>query len=187
MIIGISGRAGSGKDLTAEYLKYWLECHPKYGKHTWQIKKFAYKLKQLCAIITGLTPEDFENREVKETYSDKWGMTFRELLQRVGTEAMRNVIHKDVWVKALFSEYSNDDHWIISDLRMPNEYEVIKALGGIVIRVYRGPQETGKVHISETALDDYNFDIVINNSYTKESLNSKIMRIVTEWKMEGIK
>ena len=93
--------------------------------------------------------------------------TYREILQRVGTEAMRNNIHEDVWINALFSDYSNPyereftsgeklaerynkgtitfktklefsyPNWIITDLRFSNELKAIKDRRGITIRVNR--------------------------------------------------
>ncbi|KAF5080352.1 hypothetical protein DSECCO2_119940 [anaerobic digester metagenome] len=87
--------------------------------------------------------------------------TVRQLLQEVGTDAMRNVIHPNIWVNALFSKYkpkvcSGVTHcalagkpeiscnqcpeypnWIITDVRFPNEAKAIKDRGGINIRVER--------------------------------------------------
>jgi len=107
----------------------------------WQIKKFAYKLKQIVSILTGIPVEDLEKQEVKDSYlGEEWNklvsssrgihtteviidgktkklvgattvsnvydkITYREFLQTVGTEAMRNVIHENVWVNALFADY----------------------------------------------------------------------------------
>lgn len=83
-------------------------------------------------------------------------MTPRKLQQLVGTEAGRNIIHPDVWVNALFSDYKPVDpekrvsvggvldysdckfpNWIISDCRFPNEDNAIMNKGGFRIRVVR--------------------------------------------------
>ena len=92
-------------------------------------------------------------------------MTPRLLLQLLGTEAGRNVIHSDIWVNALFADYVCNDcgkqvcstdeedtgqmihysfpNWIITDVRFPNEAKIIKDKGGIVIRVNRPLERLG--------------------------------------------
>lgn len=152
MIIGISGRIGSGKDtigliilfLTDETQKVnpipfeeWLESG--FYVSPWQVKKFAGKLKEIVCLLTGCTLKDLESQEFKDSKLEKeWdyvlnensepvnilrykdddifkqnpnrfilNYTYRQLLQFVGTQSMRNIIHEDVWVNALFSDYIN--------------------------------------------------------------------------------
>lgn len=72
-------------------------------------------------------------------------MTPRLLLQIIGTECIRDKVHPNAWVNALFSDYKDTDHiyeikgsnWIITDMRFPNELEAVKSRGGITIRVDR--------------------------------------------------
>ena len=90
--------------------------------------------------------------------------TSRMLLQLLGTECGRNIIHPNIWVNALMSEYDegwrdelsnydsaeewwnspesinglnpyNINDWIITDMRFPNELKAVKSRGGITIRV----------------------------------------------------
>lgn len=84
--------------------------------------------------------------------------TPRLLLQLLGTECGRNIIHPNIWINSLFSEYKATEiynhaytkdgvnygnrtlhypNWIITDMRFPNEMEAIKNRGGISIRVNR--------------------------------------------------
>lgn len=191
-IIGINGHIGVGKDLTAMIIKK-LDVDSN-----WEIKKFAFKLKQIASILTGIPAHKFESQEFKKTYLGKeWNynvttdntilvdgkpkhavntvnMTVRDMLQKLGTEAMRNGLHPDTWVNALMCDYKkvkdkdeeySHPNWIITDVRFPNEYDAIKSKGGIIIRVNRNESETNDIkHISETALDGYHFDYVINNN-----------------------
>jgi hypothetical protein len=97
MIYGISGRIGSGKDtLALEMIKH----DPSF-----EIRKFAWKLKEICGVLCGVDPFRFEDQDFKKQQSP-FDMTYRELLQKVGTEAIRQQIHQDAWVRALFSEYN---------------------------------------------------------------------------------
>lgn len=110
-------------------------------------------------------------------------MTVRELLQKLGTEAMRNGLHPDTWVNALMSEFipysargseyeEVASRWIITDTRFPNEARAIKKRGGVVIRINRDIGNGS--HPSETALDDYNFDYIIDNNGSMEDLISSV-------------
>lgn len=85
-------------------------------------------------------------------------LTPRKLLQLLGTEAGRQILHPNIWVNALFADYKATNvesyidkfgeeevvdmdlpNWIITDVRFPNEAQAIKDKGGIVIRVNRKP------------------------------------------------
>jgi hypothetical protein len=143
--------------------EWWLEEQSKF-----EIKKFAGKLKQIASILTGIPVEMFEDQEFKKTYLGKeWNSpynipfsgpdfvkhdgeaTVREFLQRLGTEAMRDGLHTNVWCNALFSDYKGQQNadssfsqpnWIITDMRFENELEAIVKKGGITIRVVRYPK-----------------------------------------------
>jgi hypothetical protein len=227
MIIGINGKIGSGKDTIGDIIQ--KICITNDGPE-FEVKKFAGKLKQIASLLTGIPVEKFEDQEFKKQYmSEEWNsfvsmdfpemtgeeiknsdsilvktthkrMTYREFLQRLGTEAMRDGLHTNVWVNALFADYKGIPtgaiigekisltessyyseypeimypNWIITDMRFPNEMEVVKEKGGITIRVvrphgYTNPH-TGEYkemplsyHPSETALDDSVFDYEIIN------------------------
>lgn len=106
-------------------------------------------------------------------------MTVRELLQKLGTEALRDVIHQNVHVNALFADYKkigNYEHpewwikeypdknpieeiypnWIISDLRFPNEAEAIRSRNGINIRIERPRIVSSDIPLSKETLSSIN-------------------------------
>lgn len=194
MIISISGKIGSGKDTIADIIK---QISPYYN---WETKKFAGKLKDIAEILTGVSKHHFEDQEFKkQDMSPEWGMTYRDLLQKLGTEAMRNGLHENVWVNALFADYHpiNDElrqsmgnvidysncewpNWIITDCRFPNELEAVKNRKGLTIKVIRDSGNTiGTTHASETALDYYtNWDYVVDNNGTLEELKAQILSIL---------
>ena len=136
-------------------------------------------------------------------------LTPRKLLQLLGTECGREILHPNIWVNALFADYKpvgdnllegevrkvrEEDlvypNWIITDVRFPNEAKTIQDKGGIVIRVNR-PKERQMLlmnenviidsrkteHPSETALDDYEFDVVIENDSDITSLIEKVKQL----------
>lgn len=224
-----------------------------YPNKEWEIKKFADKLKDIVCLLIGCTREQLEDREFKEKeLGEEWWKVFygtgqyayekgknrlergydigikltpRLLLQLLGTECGRQIIHPNIWVNALMSEYKSlygyqttdskiniegisipipvldidkrvFPNWIITDVRFPNELEAVKKRGGISIRVNRNPfkwiepdeyeVETGKKveriieHESETALDNAEFDYVIENDGTIEDLIQKVKEILVK-------
>jgi hypothetical protein len=175
-LIGISGKIGSGKDTVGSILQDYSDDNAE----DYQIKKFATKLKEIAALLIGCDVSDFEDREFKEKeLGEEWnGLTPRKILQLLGTEAGREIIHPNIWVNALFADFE-DSNWIITDVRFPNEAQAIKDRGGIVIRVERpgGESHCGGAHASETALDTYNFDYVIDNEGNIDELIDKVKQL----------
>ncbi len=80
-------------------------------------------------LLEPCTEEDLNNCLIK--------LTPRKLLQLLGTEAGRQIIHPNIWVNALFSDYETDSKWIVTDVRFLNEAQAIKDKGGIMIRINR--------------------------------------------------
>ena len=214
-IIGVFGYAGSGKDTVGKLIQYNMsrsripieEVVENYSNNEWwmeeqsgwEIKKWAGKLKYIASIITGIPVEKFEDQEFKKTsLGPEWGMTVRDLLQRLGTEAMRDGLHKNVWVNALMADYKihpehfNDiangretgdgyPNWIITDTRFPNEAQAIKDKGGMVIKVDRPGVGPVNGHPSEDALKDYNFDYVIHNDGSINDLDNKVIEFINNY------
>lgn len=221
MVIGISGRLGSGKDTVGKIIQYLTaedvgaDCLKRIraglsidGHHnsTFENKKFAGKLKLIGSILSGVPVENFEDQEFKKLpMSLDWEMTYREFLQKLGTEAMRDGLHKNVWVNALFADYkyyekynhafSKDGvnygnrtlhypDWLITDMRFPNEMDAVILREGITIRVNRPvhalSEENNAVqlHPSETALDNSEFHYIIDNDGSFEDLMKKVEEIL---------
>lgn len=200
-LIGISGKIGSGKDTVGNIIQSYTEG--------FEIKKFATKLKILVADLLNCSLDDLENQDFKNKQLGPeywyWEMqtgskiayltnedfykidlpvklikpTVRTLMQRMATEAIRNNVHPDIWVNALFADYTQNSKWIITDLRFLNEMNRIKALGGITIRVNR-KLDTLLYHSSETELDNEDFDYYIDNNDSIDQLKEQVRKILNE-------
>ncbi len=231
-IIGLSGKIGSGKSLAAdiiqalvldkkleqyyppelfteEWIKQWKsdvnrEC-------SFQQKSFGFKLKEFCANTIGVQVENFEDQDFKTSIlPDIWNepcgnhtfkMTVRQLLQMTGN-AMRDSVHPNFWVNALFADYypmwgdsgkrvmlKKEEYsegtqglitmpkWIVTDVRFKNEAEAIKERGGIIIRLERD-YHIKSDHSSETDLDNYKFDYLINNNSSVGHLATSLSDIL---------
>lgn len=153
---------------------------------------------ECCEYINNIT----DNKRIF-TYKSEI-LTPRTLLQLLGTECGRNIIHPNIWINALFADIDkelnanpnyNKKGFIITDVRFPNEADAIKKHKGINIRIERNDyifDENGKriiptkeyintnnkQHESETALDNYKFDYVINNNGTINNLVDKVKEIL---------
>lgn len=127
-----------GEEWRVWYVEDSFKLHFKYGiVHS--SKKSAEDNRTLC-IKEGIWGND--------CYVTSRVLTPRLLLQLLGTEAGRNIIHPNIWVNALMSEYIpystrgssyelEESKWIITDMRFPNELEAVKKRGGITIRINR--------------------------------------------------
>ena len=181
LIIGFSGRLRSGKDTAATPLI----------ASGWHHASFAAALKDFTVAVNPLVPNEAGNRfyrlaELVKHYG--WERTkdefpeARALLQRVGTEAGRDVLGQDVWVDAAMERLPKGVDAVFTDCRFPNEAAAIQARGGIVIRVERPslPEPGPDAHPSETALDDFDFDATIRNTGTVADLHAAVEFIVTQ-------
>lgn len=113
--------------------------------------------------------------DIQVTNEESEILTPRLVLQLLGTEGGRQVIHPNVWVYSLMSKYTDEDYWLIPDTRFPNEAEDIKKKKGFLIRVSTNRAGTVSGHASEVSLDDYKgFDYTIDNSGTLDELIKKV-------------
>lgn len=197
MLVGISGYIGSGKDTVGKIIQKLMPPSP--WDRGWEIKKYAAKLKQIAALLTGYPVEKFEDQDFKASYlPHEWSylpldevmtdgvglafkkMTVREFLQKLGTDAIRDGLHKETWVNALFSDLRPESRWVITDMRFPNEAQRIKDLGGKTIRVDRSrvaqSPSDNRLHASEIALDGWSFDYYIRNSGTIDELTTEVKK-----------
>ena len=178
-IIQLSGRKRSGKDWTASAIKQQLESHG----YSVEVMSFAEPLKDIASIILDMPLFDLElaknnNDAVYRTgsYDNEHLTTFRLLLQKLGTEAMKKHFGESVWYDLLINriEQSSADYILVPDYRFPEE----TIPGALTVRIYSTSVDLTDNHISETALDDFVFDHVLDNS-NKQLTESDIARFVS--------
>ena len=181
MIIGLSGKKGSGKDTCADYLV------EKY--HFIKIS-FADTLKDVCQLIFQLSPDQLYG-DKKELVDERWGVSPRLIMQFVGTGLFRNQmsqlipgIGKEFWIKVLQEKikkllignpYANI---IIPDCRFINEITFVKNMGGTVFRVNR-ESNSNDSHESENETDNYSdYNGILNNNKSKEELYAELIKLI---------
>lgn len=198
MIIGLVGFIGSGKGTVGDILA------DEYG---FQRESFAKSVKDALAPIFGwerslLEGDTVQSRAFREQPDAYWSnimgrdFTPREALQLMGTEAGRNVFHPAIWVHSLERRLTEGKNYVITDTRFPNELEMIRRIGGKIVRVKRGEEPVwwgeavatnmlsgGKnqklknypdIHYSEWAWLGSHMDVTIENDGTLQQLRAAI-------------
>jgi len=167
-VVGISGRAGSGKDRF-----YWTKLAP----HNYVRVALADGVRVLASMVTlRLYPGLQDNlqellRVFPGIYAEIWGpkkgVWTRTLLQYLGTEVGR-AYREDYWIEAarpiVEAHIKEGIKVAIPDVRFPNEAEFVRSLGGVVVRVPGQGNMAGTlqaVHASEK-VEEVSYD------YTEE-------------------
>lgn len=166
-IIIFSGKQYAGKDTAA---KIMLDKMPNYRRCAMgDIIKLTYGAQK------GLTYDEIEKNKAK----------YRSDLIALGNWGREQ--DPDYWLKKIINQKGNI---IVTDVRVPHEYEVFKNAGAITIRVEatretrakRG-QLVGENDITEVGLDnEKNWDYIIDNNSTYEHLKLQVEKIIDEIK-----
>ena len=164
MIIGLSGYAQTGKDTVAEYL---------VNNHNFTRVAFADPIRkalfELDPIVTISNGVQITLKPVIDLYGWDEAKTLfpeiRRLIQRFGTEVGRELWNENFWVHKAFDEIRKiDGNIVVTDVRFTNEADALKILHGKMWRVIRNDVGPVNRHSSETQLDNYPFDAIIDNN-----------------------
>lgn len=158
-LIGIAGKARSGKDTAANYL---LE---KLGDD-WSSASFADPMKAMLGVI-GVNCSD----AAKDLPKNQYGVSTRHMLQTLGTEWGRDGIGSDFWID-VFEMYNAGQSVIVPDVRFENEADLIRK-HGVLIHVQGRGGISGN-HVSEQSLPIKDGDIVIDNNGSLAELYAKL-------------
>lgn len=208
MIFGIVGFAGSGKSTIGDIL---------INDYGFKQESFANPVKDTASsifnwdreMLEGTTKESRDWREQPDVWweeklnwkDSKFSKLFprftpRVSLQLIGTDLFRKNFSNNLWILSLENRIkSQSNNFVITDCRFPNELDSIRAMGGKIIRVKRGPEpewwdvaEAANsdtflhapecadslvslgIHYSEWAWVGQKFDYVINNESTTDAL-----------------
>jgi hypothetical protein len=163
-LIGIAGRAGSGKDTIARHLSV---------VHGFHVTAFATPLKDIL-IRLGLTRDHFATLAAKETPIPALGKSPRQMMQTLGTDWGRNMVHEDLWIRVLehrLRGYPPGHDLCVSDVRYNNEARWIREQGGVIWHIARADHETTESeHSSEAGVAELLDDEIIDNNGTLQEL-----------------
>lgn len=179
MLIGITGKAGAGKDTIGDYLRD-VRGFAKVG--------FAWPIKQMLNVLLDVDDEAWKNREWRETPLEEFGRSPRYLAQTLGTEWGRDRVSPNIWINLCLSKIRDnvgDLDAVICDVRFDNEALAIKNAGGYVIDVRRlGTDTKSPDHTSEVGIRDYNrcVDYVVSNYGSVNDLQQQVEVILEDIK-----
>lgn len=176
MIIGLHGPKQSGKDYFYQVVKTSFPDKP--------IHKLAFAdfLKtELLNIFQLANEEEYDSFKQNvlqfNIHDDVRVIDARHVVREIGMmiRRLRPEIYNDTIRERI--KVCPDCIWIITDVRFPDEAQLIKELGGILIQIYRlGYGYDG--HITETKLNDSMIDY---NIYNFGSLSLYQEKILTLW------
>lgn len=173
--IGIAGKKNTNKKLFASVLQSQIECRCER-----QVMRTGFAEPIYQTLISMFSPkltwEHLGNKEmvVPGLIFEGAPVTGRMLLQKFG-EFGRSFT-PSVWVDRAFKHRLHGCLYIIHDVRLPDEAEAIIKNNGIIIRIE--PQESATDnHITETALDKFDFPIVVESN-GRESMQADTEEIV---------
>jgi hypothetical protein len=140
MIVGLCGAIGSGKTTAAKHL---------VDARGFERVRFAGPLKNMMKAL-GLTYDEIDGHLKEEPCELLGGKTPRHAMQSIGTEWGRELIDPDLWVRAWKrnAQLATSFHIVADDVRFPNEVDMIRSMGGKIIKVER-PGVGLDGHISE--------------------------------------
>lgn len=170
MIIGFTGKAGSGKDTLADHL---------VNDFSFRKMSFAHTLKAMMVVAGFAEPYD---RAEKEQLIPGFNFTWREAAQRLGTEWGR-ALDPDIWVKIqerVLAALPAGTNVVFSDVRFDNEAAMIRRLGGKILHVTGRAADLGENagHASEAGVMWADGDVVITNDGTLEE-SFTLVRLAT--------
>lgn len=185
----LMGKARSGKDTVAARLV------AEYG---YQRVAFADPLKEMALSVDPLIPTtdgihvrlSALVRDAGWEYAKDRHPEVRRILQTVG-QSIRGY-DLDYWVNVAMRgiaelTLTNRGPVVVTDVRYPNEAEALRARGFTLVRVVRPnrperltpAEDAARFHTSETALDDWNPDVLVFNGGSLAELTQRVDALIT--------
>lgn len=178
-IIGIAGKAGSGKDTVCNYIEQasgvrHVDTEWDMDGPSWIFESeaerllFAEPIKEACLLIFesyGVErddvygPSENRNKQIGNLVrNDGQPLTIRHVLQTLGTEWGRECCYQGIWVDIALqrARTCGKEMAVITDCRFDNEFRAIRQAGGELWHVHghgKGLEGEAGTHPSEVDLD----------------------------------
>lgn len=183
MLVGVCGKAGSGKDTVGDYL---------VKQYNFNRIALADPIKRLVEDVFVLDKHTVYDRIAREQPLDRWpSWTVRKLLQFIGTELFRENIDDAIWVKSLWYRICDDskNNYVVTDVRFPNELQYFKdnAKNGQFVSlktVRKGCDGSVGLHGHASEAYDLEAQYVLENNGTLEDLYNRVDGVMNSYKIE---
>lgn len=173
-IIGLAGRAGTGKSTIARLL-----CE----QHAFVEVSLAEPIKRALAAMLDLPRAAFDDRDFKDLPITCLGNTTpRRLMQTLGTGWGRQMIADDIWLTlarqridrlTAQAERLHISGIVVSDLRFDNEADLVRDMGGTVWHIVR-PAPPVQAHRSEAGIAAQPGDRTLDNTGPVDRLETTL-------------
>lgn len=183
-LIGLHGKAGAGKDTFATFAGW---------KFKYDIASFATPLKAGVAAMFGVPVDKLLSHKTKDDRDEFWNLTYRQMLQFTGTEAMRNTFGNDFWIRRLiYTINGKENPCFITDVRFQNEVDFVKQ-HGVIVHIIRKDNPYAKAAAGHSSEADVTLSggsgkvYEISNSdsilHFKEQILNLMNSIITEHRL----
>lgn len=181
ILIGLTGPARSGKDTAGQHIAL------RYGFDRYA---FAKPLKDGLRAMFQLT-DDHLDGALKERPLPDLGRSPRELMQTIGTEWGRHMVHPDLWLLLAERRILNVREetarlgygftgLVITDVRFENEAALIRRHGGSVIHLVRPDAPDVRAHSSENGVSFKERDVRIMNDCSLPEFRHRLEFAMTQ-------
>ncbi len=168
-LIGIAGRARSGKDTVANFIIAAI------GGYQYS---FADPIRAMIAAL-GVDMSDPYWQARKEEPIPALGVSPRRMMQTLGTEWGRQLINPDLWlIMAHQRLLLNGPGMVIADVRFDNEAAWVRKHGGRIIHVIRPDTKAVEPHVSEGGVEMQDSDVMLLNNGTLEELQLSVRKLL---------
>lgn len=177
-LYGVTGRKFHGKDTTAGVFVANGYVQMRFADPIKEMLRAYYRLFKL-------SDEEIEARiegPLKETPCPYLaGRTPRYAMQTLGTEWGRQMMAPDFWIQALVRRTALEKDVVVSDVRFINEAQVIRRMGGKVVKVVNPDLEDNEfsAHPSEREIDTIEPDaVILNDGRTMEPIEGAVRVLI---------
>lgn len=168
-LVAFTGLAGAGKTAAALHL---------VERHGFVRTRFADPLKAMLRAI-GLGADEIDGSLKERPSALLCGRTPRHAMQTLGTEWGRQCVAQNLWT-TLWSARAGDcldlgGRVVVDDCRFPDEADVVRRMGGIVVRL-SGRGGIAGSHASEAQAFDA--DVELGNAGSLDELHAWLDQII---------
>lgn len=198
-VLAFSGNKFSGKSTCSYIVKDYYNSRENYKDWYVEIISFADPLKRLISDIFNLNKEECYIPSLKEQPLSYWNVSPRDLMQKIGTDLFRDKIHEvlpslnthsnNIWAASLYKKiidlknYYNSKNKnllvIIDDCRFDDEYNIVKKLNGIVVKIIKDiPNSSNTTQILHQSESGCKFDYYLKNNKNIYSLKKNLHDLI---------
>jgi hypothetical protein len=185
-VVAFCGAAGCGKDEAARVLterhgfekRSFAEALRREVRRAFTDESYCDQVWHEMPLICRDAFQECEYMRCLDPWQKPTPEPMRILLQVWGTE-FRRAQSDGYWINREIEALPAEGSFVYTDVRFPNEYEMVRSLGGSVYRIERDGV-TGNGHVSESHWPTFAHDGVLRNDGTVEEFRALVARAMDE-------